>query len=813
MLRKFVNIRAHKKNAWTMFKNLLLTAWRNLKKNPFFSAINIAGLAIGLTVCMLIIMYVEHETSYDHFHDKANRICWVWAKINFGNDSLFIPDLSYVSGPMIKQNGPEVEDYLRMAQERRSTVIQNPASPDLKFTEDKFYFTDNNFFSFFSFKLLRGNKQTVLQKPFSIVISQRVAEKYFGARDAVGKILRFNSKYNFTVTGVAEKAPSNSTIEYDFIASISSLTNMSEEKRLLSSNNIEAGSFATYFLLKQESGLSQLKKQLAQVAANGDSEGGNKMSFIVTPLTSTHLDANYADASRMKYLKIFPFVAGLVLFLALINYMSLSTARSTTRSKEIGVRKTMGANRWSIAIQFIVESALFTLVAFVLACFLCILFQPVFFNYLSIDIDRTFLYNRLLIISFILLFILTLFLAAIYPAVLLSAYRPIKVLYGRLSKQSGAAGVRKFFTVLQFTISVMLLICGIVIDRQMYFFKHAETGVNRDHVIMMPFANPIGKHYPAFKEEIQSLAAIKQVSAARFPMYKGYNIFSVKPKYGNEPVTLPVISADENFIPLLGLQWKTAPADSLWYLKKNIVILNEAAVAKLNLGDNPLHEKVDSQYVVEGVLKNFNYTTLQNKIDALAILIQNDNDTSSDWAKGGGCLFVKTTTGAITSTVLDKMKTVYEKYDTNKPFEYFFMDETYDAMYKAEDKMLKIFYVFTAFTILIASLGVFGLAAFMATQRIKEIGIRKVLGATTSGITVLLSKDFIKLILISIIIASPVAWWAMDKWLQDFAYRIHISWWMFAVAALLTIIIAIATISYQAIKAALANPVDSLRRE
>ena len=796
-----------------MFKNHLLTALRNLKKNTIFSAVNIIGLAIGLTVCMLIMVYVEHESSYDKFHTNANRICWVQAKIRIGNDSIFVPALSYISGPMVKEGDPSVESYLRFKNEGRNTVVQNPQSAALRFSEDKFLFADSNFFSFFSFKLLKGNKQSVLQSPFSIVLSQKVAEKYFGRENPVGKILRYNNKYNFTVTGVAEKAPSNSSIEFDFVASTSSLPGISEQQGQLTSKNVDAGSFTTYFLLKQPSAINHLEQHLAKLSEATGNDAFDKTAFIVTPLTSTHLNANYADSSNTKYLKIFPFVAALVLLLALINYMSLSTARSTTRAKEIGVRKAMGANRKSIAMQFFIESALFTSIAFVLAYFFCVLFQPVFFNFLQIDIDNAFLHDPTMIISFAALFVITLALAATYPSILLSAYKPIAVLYGRLSKQSGAISVRKFFTVFQFSISVVLIICGIVIDRQMYFFKHADTGVERNNVIMIPFAKSIGQHYPAFRNEVQTIASVKQVSTAHYAMYKGYDIFSVKPKNSNQNVTLPILSVDQNFIPLLGLQWKVPPTDSLYYLKQKIVILNEAAAAKLNLGNNPLQEKVDSQYAVAGVLKNFNYSSLQGKIEALAIFVGKDNDTSSAWGRVGGCLFAKTGPHANTATVIERIKTVYNKYDNTKPFEYFFMDDAYNAMYKAEDRLSKIFSVFTAFTILIASLGLFGLTAFMAVQRTKEIGIRKVLGATVAGIAVLLSKDFIKLVLVAVVIASPVAWWAMSKWLEDFAYRVNIGWWMFAAAALLAVVIALATISFQAIKAALANPVKSLRTE
>ncbi|HVX52809.1 MAG TPA: ABC transporter permease, partial [Chitinophagaceae bacterium] len=753
-----------------MFKNHCKTAWRNLVKNPVFSAINIMGLAIGLTVCMLIMVYFEHEKSYDSFHKNAERICWVQSKLKFGNDSVFIPAISFVSGPMVKHGSPLVEDYMRLKHQGKNTLVQNPQSASLKFTEDQFYFADKDFFNFFSFSLLKGSPKTVLNKPFTVVLSSKAAARYFGSENPVGKTIKYNDKYSFTVTGVAAKVPSNSSINFDFVASMASIGSIDEEKNNLKADNIDVGSFTTYFLVKNKGDEKQLAASINKLAQTGSKGDQNNTTFMVTALTKTHLDFNETSESNIKYLSLFPFVAGLILLLALINYMSLATARSATRAKEIGVRKTMGASRKSIAVQFFIESALYTSISFVLAYSLCVLIQPPFFNFLGIDVDASFLQNSGILLSFAALYITTIILAAAYPSVLLSAYKPIMVLYGRLTRQTGALSVRKFFTVFQFTISVGLIICGIVIDRQMYFFKHFNTGINRQNVIMVPFATSIGKHYGAFKKDVQSIAAIKQVSTAHYPMYKGYDIFMVTPKGGQQLVTLPAFSVDENFIPMLGLQWKTHPDDPLYYNKKGMAVLNEAAVEKLGLKNAPLHEKVDGQFEVAAVVKNFNFASLQNKIEALALFVSHDNDTASAWGKAGGCLFAKLQPNADEGQVIQLIKAAYEKYDRQKPFEYSFMDDAYDAMYKAEDKMLKIFSVFTVFTILIASLGLLGLTAFMAVQRTKEVGIRKVLGASVAGIAVLLSKEFMQLVLIAILIASPLAWWAMHLWLQGFAY-------------------------------------------
>lgn len=797
-----------------MLPNYFKIAWRNLVRNKLYSGINIMGLAIGLSVCMLIMLYVAHEASYDTFHKNAKRIYWIQGRIKMGNDSMFVPAMSYATGPLAKEAEPAVESFVRFRKEGNNTIIQNSQSPSLKFAEDKFLFADSNFFNFFSFRLVQGNKNQVLENPFTVVISQNAANKYFGNQNPVGKVIRYNNAYNFTITGVAEKAPSNSSIDYDFAASLSSLSSVTEEKGLTQSQSVQPGAFATYFLLKQPQDGFRLEGRLLQLSRAADKNGDDNERYIATPFTDTHLKANYSDASNTKYIKVFPFVAALILLLALTNYMSLSTARSTIRAKEIGVRKVLGADRKTIAGQFFIESALFTAIAFALSYMLCFICQPFFFNFLQIDLDKSFLFHPYMLLSFCGLFVITVLLAATYPSILLSAYKPVLVLYGKFSKQSGGINVRQFFTVFQFAVSVILIICGVVIYNQLYFFKHAATGMNRENVLMVPFGPSAGNHYAAFKKETQSLPAIEQVTTANHLMYKGYDMFFTKPANGNKDVTLSAFSVDENFISLLGLQWKMAPQDSSAYLKQNAVVLNEAAVEKLDLTAPVTGERIpmaNKQYEVAGVLKDFNYETLHNKIGALALFIT--KDTATEWGQMGGCFFAKIKTNVNMPSVIKQIKSIYEKYGNEKPFEYYFMDDAFDAQYKAEDRLSKIFGAFTAFTLFIACLGLFGLATFTAEQRTKEIGIRKVLGASVAGIVSMLSKDFIKLISISFVIASPIAWWVMSQWLQNFAYRIQISGWIFLAAGFFVVFIALLAVSFRAIKAAIANPVKSLRTE
>ena len=797
-----------------MLRNYFRSAWRSITNNKVYASINIVGLAIGLAVCMMIMLYVGHEYSYDQFHKDADRIYWVQGKLKMGTDSIFMPMMSYPTGPLAKQNGPFIESFVRFRQPFRGPIVENKDIPALKFQENKFLFADSNFFSFFNFPLVRGNASQALKNPFSVVISEQAAEKYFGTRDPIGKQIRYNNEQYFTVSAVAKKTPSNSSLGFDFVAPLVSMRDMPDSKGLFESQEVQLGAFSTYFRLKDAGDGPKLESLLARLNKASVTQGDMKERYIATPFVSTHLKANYADSSNTKYIKVFPFVAALVLLLALVNYVSLATARSAIRAREIGVRKVMGASRLAIASQFFVESALYTVIAFVLAYIICVGLQPAFFNFLQLQLDHSFLNQPTMLASFALLFVVTVILSATYPSLLLSAYKPVMVLYGKFSSKGSRVSVRKYFTVFQFSITIILLICGIVIDRQLYFFRHKDTGVERENVLMIPFQPTIGKHFTPFKKDVQSLPAIQQTATAHYPMYKGYDIFFTKAKDGKTDIPLPIFSVDENFIPLLGLQWKTPPADKYFYMTKSAAILNETAVQKMSY-DNPINEKFPmggENAVVMGVLKDFNYASLQSKVGALCLFVSKDKDSSA-WGGVGGCLFAKVKPHTNLPSLLNQLKTIYNGYDQASPFEYYFMDDAFDTMYKAEDKLAKLFSFFTAFTVLIACLGLFSLSTFMAIQRTKEIGVRKVFGASVMQITSLLSKDFIKLVFLSIIIASPVAWWATNKWLEEFAYRIPLDWWMIALGGLLALAIALITVSFQSVKAALANPVKSIRTE
>lgn len=797
-----------------MFKNYLKIAWRNLWRNKLYSTINIGGLALGLSICMLITLYVAHEYSFDRFHKNASRIFSVHSKVVFGGDTLNMPMFSYVTAPLVKRNDAAVTDFLRLRTQSKPVIIQNPQVESVRFSEKSLMYADANFFKFFSFKLLKGSAENVLDQPFTVVLSEDMARKYFGNKNPIGKTLELttDSTYRLQVNGVMANSPTNTDIRADFIVSLSSLKIMPEAKPFMESQMVQGGAFKTYFAIKNPEDAMHVKRTMQTLAAKN--QEGPKDEYVFTALPDSHLKMNFDDSGNTKYLQVFPFVAALILLLALVNYMSLSTARATLRAKEIGVRKVTGASRKTIAAQFYVESGLYTVLSFILAYVLSILLHPWFTGLLQLKIDTSFLYGPAMIGITAMMILITILIAGLYPSIVLSAFKPVETLSGKMSSKGSGVWVRKVFTSLQFTISVALIICGLVMQRQLYYLRHTETGANRENVLMVPVQNTMGSNYQAFRGDIQTLAGVNQVATAHYPMYKGYDIYFVQGQKKDEPISLPVFSVDENFISTLNIKWKYGPLNSSALIQPNKVVINEAAVNKLRLAGNPVGEKIEfgnDKYEVAGVVKDFNFQSLDVKIDALALFIT--PDTSNAWGLVGGCLLAKINPKTNLPTLIAQVKETYQKYDKSSPFDYQFMDDAYNAMFKAEDRLAGIFNLFIGLAIVIAGMGLLGLATFTAQQRTKEIGIRKVLGASVTQITTLLSKDFIKLVLLAIIVASPIAWYAMNKWLQNFAYRIDIEWWVFVLAGILAVLIALLTVSFQAIKAALANPVKSLRTE
>jgi putative ABC transport system permease protein len=809
-----------------MLQNYFKIAIRNLTRQKLFTLINISGLAIGLAVCMMIMLYVAHEHSYDSFHKNADRIVTLRARVVLNANIRIAESFSDATAPGLKEAVPSVENSAACFDYFMPVVINNASSPQSKFNDDKLLYADAGFFNFFSFKLLSGQPGNVLSKPFSVVISRDMAKKYFGDSNPVGKVLtiKTDGPYNYQVTGVAENAPSNSSIKFNFIASASSLRQIKSPFPYLSGQpKLGGGIYNVYLLLKHPgdtvkvlSSIQAMLKQHPLLPLRA------KPTFSLPLITDKHLNARIADDStadnaNVKYLKTFPIVAALILLLALFNYMSLSTARATVRAKEVGVRKISGASRKTLAVQFYTESAVFTFIAFIIGYLLCYLCKPWFLNVLQLKMDNSFLYSPQVLMYLAGLLVLTILVAGFYPALALSAFKPIITLKGKMSKQAGGVVIRKIFTTLQFAISIALIICGIIIDKQLYFFRHTDSGMDRSNVVMLAIPGDFGKKYQPLKKEISSLAGVSEVATSNYTLFGMYDWSDHKTKSGDSTIRMYWQSVDRNFISVLGLKWKFPPTAGTELGKPNDVkaIINEAAVDKFNLGENPVGRSLPSDnggsgIPVAGVLKDFNFQSMQYAVAPFALFVVPDTAT---WSMPGCSLYAKIKPYTNLPTLIASMQTIYKKYDANAPLSYSFVDDVFDAQYKAEERLASIFSVFTGLTILLAALGLFGLAAFTIEQRTKEIGIRKILGASLSTIGVMLSKDFLKLVLLAIVIASPIAWWTMNKWLQGFAYKIPVEWWMFATSGLVAIVVAVLTISYHAFKAGVANPVNSLRSE
>ncbi|MCC4212033.1 ABC transporter permease [Leeuwenhoekiella parthenopeia] len=798
-----------------MLKNYIKIAWRNLVKNKLSGFITIGGLAVGLTACTQILFYVAHERSYDSFHTDSDRIYAVEAQVNMGGDSIYMNSMNATVGELTENASPAVSSSLRLKEEYKPVIITNTSQPGTRFSEKDFSYADANFFDFFSFKLKNGNTATVLSKPYSLVLSEDMAKKYFGNQNPIGETLsvRKDSTYLFTVTGVMENTPSNSSLHPDFLASLSSMPTMKEFERDFDSEVFRLGAFPTYLKLTNPTAKNAVENTMQKLSIQGNAEASDVYSLSL--LTDKHL--NGRDASNTRYIRIFPLIAVLILLLALVNYLSLSTARATLRSKEIGVRKVNGASRKSVAFQFYVESTLYVIFAFLLSVALSVVLNPWFFSLLDIEIDASFFLNKnfLLILTCLLGF--TVLATGFYPALVMSAFNPVENLRSSRASKMGEERLRKVCTTVQFVIAIALLISGIIIHQQLDYVRGVDTGLNRSDVVMVTLQNTMGTNSTPFRNEIEKLSQVTSTAVAQYPIYKGYNMFFASSEQVPDATGLPIFSVDDDFFKTLGVTWETKPDDENFYSKSDPVIINEAAISKFKLGPNPIGESLlfgNSKREIVGVVKDFHFENLDAPINAVALFVNSKTKaTTNILGKSGGCLFVRFQPESDVPQLLSKMETIYTQYDSATPFEYQFLDDAFDTMFRSEERLSHVFNLFIILAMLIAGMGLFALATFSAQQRMKELGVRKVLGASVLQLTTLLSFDFLKLILLAILIASPLAWYFMHEWLQDFNYKTTIHWWVFLGAGAGALVLAILTVSFQAIKAALANPVKSLRTE
>jgi putative ABC transport system permease protein len=793
-----------------MILNYLRIAVRNLFRHKLYGVINIGGLAVGLAVCMTILLFVVHEHSYDRFHRDVQRTFVMGGTEKFGGQQMPVGSMTYVVGPMVQQANPNVESYVRIHGFYNTADLSSPSDPSVHYRESRnFLFVDSNFFQFFSFRLLKGDASRVLAEPNSLVLSESAAKKYFGKEDPVGKSLLYDGHVLLRVTGVCANVPSNSSISFSFVVPFSLLP-QTDEAWQTTMNWFSAGNFLTLLKLRDTGAVNNVAATATHLAAMDKSGMSNGLVFKLFALKDLHLTANLIlDGGSTRFLSLFTLVAALILLLALINYMSLATARSVTRAREVGVRKAIGADRKSIAAQFYTESALCAVVAFLIGVLLFSTLRHTFFDLIGLQIDSSFLITPIVVLSFLGLLVLTVLVAGSYPSIVLSAYNPVVVLYGRLSSQRGGAMVRNGFTVLQFSISIALVICSLFIGRQLTYMRQADTGVDRNNVVMINCEKTL-KQYQEFKQEVAAMPSVERTATANTSFYGGGPVGPVKTKTPGQEIQMGYMIVDTAFISLMGLQWKEKPSSMAEVMDGRHPILNEVAVAQMGFSGAATGQVLDSRYFVGGVLKDFNYVSLQTEIKPLALYIGLDTQA---FGIQRNVLFVRFSPHSNLPGMLHRLEQIYKSFDHTAAFSYQFLDDVYDRQYKAEDRLADLMNVFTTITVIIACLGLFALATFSTQQRIKEIGIRKVLGASVEGIATRLAVNFLRPVGLSLLLAVPVSAWVMHGWLDKYAYRVPLSCLVFTEACALMGMLALATVFFLSVKVARANPANSLRSE
>lgn len=796
-----------------MLRNYFKIAIRNLLKNKVFSFINIVGLAMGMAVSMLILLYVSHEMSFDRFHPNGKRIFSTLVRMTFGGNTVQFNQISKNFGPAVQQANPEVKDFVRIASSFRDDVIVK-SDEKHQFFERGFYFSEPSLFKVFAIDFLKGNAVAALTEPNTVVITEEIAKKYFGTESPIGKTLTYNKNYLLKVTGVIKRLPTNSSLHFDFIASLPTFEGVMKrdpKNHYETEDAVGTGSYETYFLLDKPESKEKVEKVIPKLLTDKQSELESHSAYFLLPLLDTHLGNNWADTSNTKYVMIFLCIAGIVLLLALVNYMSLTTARSTIRAKEVGVRKVLGANRKNLASQFYGESILISLISFVLALVLFQVLKQSFYGLLDLNIDDSFVTSPLFLSILLALVIVTALIAGSYPALLLSKFSPLMILKGKLSSANQGATLRRTFIVFQFGVSVVLIVFSLVVQRQLTYLQTKKIGMNKEQVLVITLSKAAQKHYAAFRHDLTHSIGIQQIGAASLSLFTGgWNMFFTKTPTTNEDVSINNMTVDENFFDLLGLKWKYKPANMDELAFGDRILINETAVGKLKIANKPIGQKLDlfenQKAEIVGVLKDFNFTSLQSKIDAMMFKVVKDTTSLK-------ALYVRLDPKIDFQQKIADIGKSYKKYDSDAPFDYYFLDEAFNKQYRAEQRMGNLFAGFTGIAIFIACMGLFGLITFTAEQKTKEIGVRKVMGASVVNIVSLLSKDFLRLVLISNGIAFPIAYYIIHQWLQDFAYQIDVSADIFILAGALAIVIALATVIVQSTKAALVNPVQSLKSE
>lgn len=802
-----------------MLKNYFNVAVRNILKHKFFSAINILGMTIGVTACLLIILYIKDELSFDKFHANAERIYQVGLHGKVGGQDLRVANTCPPLAEALMNDVPEVESTTRIVPFFGKPMIRYN---ETTLTEEKVFFADSNFFEFFSFKLLEGDIKTALKEPNTVVFTQEMATKYFGKEQAVGKLVVIgNDNETYKVTGVAANSPGNSHFKFNMLISGQSSDRL---KGLVWLNNF----MYTYLTIRPGTSIETVNKKYDDLVNKyvgpefekflGMSyqqmkEQGGAYGYFSTKLTDIHLRSTTSDglepSGNMTYVYFFGAIGVFIIVIACINFMNLSTARSAGRAKEVGLRKTLGSLRGQMIGQFLAESTLYSLLAVLLALVACFFLLPQFNLLAGKQLGMDVLLSPLVAVSIVGLVVVVGLIAGSYPAFYLTSFSAVEVLKGKVRAGMKTKGIRSTLVIFQFVLSIFLIIFTLVVYQQIQFMQDKHMGLDKNNVLVIQSTDRLKTNKDAFKNGITQLSNVEKLSYSN-NFFPGVNNTTVFKSAGSEQDhIMGLYYADDDHKDVMKFELK----DGRFFSKEfpsdtTAIILNEAAVKEFGF-ENPVGEEIlynnggstSVRYKVIGVLKDFNFESFKTVVRPLSIM----------YTKNSGNLLVRYSGSP--KEIVTRVEKLWKQYATNEPLEYVFLDENFDELFRTEQRMGNIFSIFSGLAIFIASLGLFALAAFTSEQRTKEIGIRKAMGASVVGLTLLLSKDFTRLVLIAFIPAAVGGWYVSNQWLESFAYRIDVDPLIIVFSGLVSMFLAWATVSYQAIKTASTSPVDSLRYE
>tara|TARA_R110000868_G_scaffold83776_4_gene236609 strand:- start:263 stop:2695 length:2433 start_codon:yes stop_codon:yes gene_type:complete len=810
-----------------MFKNYIKIAWRSLKKQAFFTFLNTFGLAIGMAGALMISLYIYDELSYDKMFADADRIYRIDADIKFGGAEIKAAESAPPMAGALKRDYSQVESTVRFR--TLGSMYVKKVGGETSSKENKVTYADSTFFQFFGIDLLAGNSKTALTGTNSLVLTKTAAEKYFGSTDVLGQNMLLDNSDTYTVTGVIDDMPKNSYFnEYSVFLAMAG--NVASREELWGSNN-----YFTFVKLIPEAKVEDFQaplqgmlerymlpwaqKYFPGMTAESFAASGNYIRYHTIALTDIHLYSDRSSemnaTSSMQNIYILSFIGLFLIILASVNFMNLSTAHSLKRAKEVGVRKTLGSNKMNLIFQFLTESGLIAFISLIAALLITIIMLPFFNGFTGKSIAIPFsqpLFWLLLLAATILLGLFS----GCYPAFFMSRFTPVKTLKGGASESVGNGRVRNALVIFQFSISVFLIVSTLVVFKQLNFIQSKDLGFTKDQVLLINEISPLGSKTNAFKEEILKMGNVENVTLSNFyptPSWRSdTSFFQEGTKSQENAIQMQTWDVDMDYLKTLEMDVVAGRDFNKQYASDSTaIIINEATLPILNVTAQEalgmrISEEIDMEnptyYTIIGVVKDFHFKSLRENIGALGLHIENNAENMAVRLSGGDY-----------SKSIAEIENIWNNMAPGQPFDYQFMDEAFYSTYNSEQKLSQIFFIFTILSIFIACLGLFGLAAFNAEKRTKEIGVRKVLGATVSQISYRLTVDFLKLVGVAILISLPLGWFAMNKWLEDFSYRIEIGLGVFVLAAVLAIVVAIVTVSYQSIKAAIVNPVKSLRSE